>query len=154
MRFGNGFCLSFLTAAVALVGCGGGTDKWTAERPKPFPAQGTVLLDKRPVEGATVVFQPDDNKHAATGMTNADGVFHLQTYEPGDGAVPGKYKVTVTKVTVTSTTASEQSSTSGASAAPKSEWVTPKKYSLATSSGLTADVTEGGENKFSFDLQK
>jgi len=113
-----------------------------------------VTLDKQPVEGATVVFQPETGPHAATGITDSAGAFHLGTYDVKDGAVAGKYRVTVTKVAVTSTTASEQSSASGSSAAPKSDWVTPKKYSNVSTSGLSAEVKEGGENKFTFDLQK
>jgi hypothetical protein len=156
MRRGNWLCLSLFTVAIGLVWCGDGADKWTAERPKPFPAQGTVLLDKQPVEGATVVFHSDGHKHAATGLTDAAGVFHLQTYDIKDGAIPGKYKVSITKVTVTSTTASEQSSTTS-SAAPTSEWITPKKYSNPATSGLTAEVKEvqdAGGNNFTFELQK
>jgi hypothetical protein len=154
MRSPNRTCLTLLTASLALVGCGE-TDKWTADRPKPVPAMGTVLLDQKPVEGATIVFQPDGGGHtrAATGVTDAAGEFRLQTYDPNDGAVPGKFKVTVTKVEVESTAASEESNVNDSSA-PTSEWLIPKKYGNSATSGLKAEVTEGGENDFTFELKK
>ena len=153
MRCRKWLCPPLLTGVLALVGCGE-TDKWTADRPKPFPAQATVLLDKHPVEGATVVFQPDGaGTRAAAGVTDSAGVVHLQTYEPKDGAVAGKFKVAITKVKVTSTAKSEETQVNDTTSS-KTEYLVPKKYGMAATSGLTADVTDGGENKFSFDLQK
>lgn len=71
-------------------GCGGSG--------KPIKTEGLVTLDGKPVEGATVTFHPEAEKgHVATGLTDGDGVFRLQTFADGDGALPGEYKVTVTK---------------------------------------------------------
>jgi len=154
MRCRNWLCPSLLTGVLALVGCGE-TDKWTADRPKPFPAQATVLLDKQPVEGASVVFQPDGagHKRAAAGVTDSAGVVHLQTYDPKDGAVAGKFKVAITKVKVTSTAKSEETQVNDTTSS-KTEYLVPKKYSTAATSGLTAEVKEGSENKFTFELKK
>ncbi|MGH7202173.1 MAG: carboxypeptidase-like regulatory domain-containing protein, partial [Planctomycetaceae bacterium] len=57
-----------------------------------------MIYNEQPVEGATVVFIPTGHKHGATAQTDAEGKFQLRTYEPGDGAVPGNYKVTIRKV--------------------------------------------------------
>jgi hypothetical protein len=54
--------------------------------------------DGTPVEGATVVFMPkEEGKRQASGFTGKDGTFDLTTFKPGDGALPGDYKIVVTK---------------------------------------------------------
>jgi hypothetical protein len=43
-----------------------------------------------------VTFVPEEGGgRPATGLTGSDGVFHLTTFNTGDGALPGSYKVTV-----------------------------------------------------------
>jgi hypothetical protein len=74
---------------VALSGCGG---------PKLVPVEGVVLLDGKPVEGATVTFISEDGKNSFSGSTDATGHFDLQSGEK-HGAFPGNYKVTVVKNT-------------------------------------------------------
>ena len=72
----------------AAVGCDG--------RRSPVPVSGTVTLDGKPVEGATVTFHllgDDPDGRLATGQTDKTGTFHLN----GDGARPGEYKVVITK---------------------------------------------------------
>ncbi len=60
------------------------------------PLRGVVKLDGRPLTGATVYFLAQEvGGRDAVGTTDAAGVFRLSTFEPGDGALPGKYKVTV-----------------------------------------------------------
>ena len=49
----NWLCLVCVAAGATVLGCGGKT-----AGPKTAPAAGTVLLDDKPVEGATVVFAP------------------------------------------------------------------------------------------------
>jgi hypothetical protein len=75
-------------------GCGGVTN-----RPKPVAAEGVLTFeDGKPVAEATIVFLPDDTKSPkASGLTGKDGSFSLTTYNQNDGAVPGDYKIIVTK---------------------------------------------------------
>lgn len=129
--------------AVSLLGCGRAPDKWKAARPKVVPAQGVVQHQQRPVEGATVLFAPQDNGQAATGRTDAAGRFRLRTFESGDGAVPGVYKVVIHKVEVSDT---------GEDTSLERDLL-PKRYGDAASSDLTATVVEEGTNEFTFDLQ-
>jgi hypothetical protein len=68
-------------------GCGGG----------PVSVRGRVLLDDVPVAGATVMLMPVEGGHPATALSDADGVFRLSTYQRQDGALPGRYKIIVTK---------------------------------------------------------
>ena len=134
-----------------LAGCGGGEDKWSAERPKPVPAGGTVLYKNAPVEGATVTLVPQGTSQAAIGQTDADGRFKLQTYAPGDGAVPGEYTVSVRKVEVAAQAREETNVNDSTPIQERS--LLPKKYSDAQKSGLKASVKEGAENDFKFELQ-
>jgi hypothetical protein len=81
------YTLGILLAVVAAVGCGG----------KPVKVEGVVTLDGTPVQGAMVSFVPEKGDRQANGLTDADGVFHLTTFNTADGALPGTYKVTVEK---------------------------------------------------------
>lgn len=77
--------LPFLVLAAA--GCGRGG---------PVPVKGVVTLDGRPFASAAVQFLAQDpGGRDALGSTDASGVFRLSTFHPGDGALPGKYKVVV-----------------------------------------------------------
>ena len=69
-------------------GCGGGG---------PVPVRGRVLLDDTPVAGATVTLLPIEGGHPAAGLTDANGAFRLTTFKRDDGALPGRYKIVVTK---------------------------------------------------------
>lgn len=73
--------------ACALAGCGG---------VKLVPVEGTVKLDGKPVDGATVTFISDDGKWTAFGTTDSSGHFSLQSGDKA-GTLPGNYKVTVVK---------------------------------------------------------
>ena len=82
---------------VAVVTLGGCSRPTVEGRPALAAASGTVLYQQKPVEGATVLFIPVDHGYAATGRTDANGKFQLRTFDPDDGAAPGKFTVTVRK---------------------------------------------------------
>jgi hypothetical protein len=69
------------------------------KRVEVHPVQGKVLFRGKPAVGAVVVFQPSggrlppDVPMAPNGTVKADGTFRLSTYEEGDGAPAGDYKV-------------------------------------------------------------
>jgi hypothetical protein len=138
-------------AAVLPMGCGG-DDKWAAERPQRVPTGGTVLYNDQPVEGATVLFLPQGHNHAATGRTDSSGRFRLQTFDPGDGAVPGEYKVTIRKSEVSSAGGDQQDDDFEHLEEPEERSLLPERYAGAETSGFTASVAEGGDNDFSFEL--
>src|SRR4051812_34325547 len=79
-----------LTAAVMLVGVGCGPAK-----NKPVKVAGRVALDGKPVSGAAVQFVPEEGGTPAHAKTEEDGSFRLTTYNEGDRALPGNYKVLV-----------------------------------------------------------
>ncbi len=84
-----------LTGALCLAGFG------CQDPHRPVPVAGTVTLDGVPVEGAMVSFirEGSDGKEGrmAYGNTDATGQFRLTTLQPNDGALPGSYRVIVTK---------------------------------------------------------
>lgn len=103
--------------------------------------------------------------------TQHSGTYKLTTFAAGDGAVPGEYKVAVTKLERTAASAGAAGSAGGLASgdlaadyeAPKevegaAEPSTPKsqlpaKYANAETSGLTATVSEG-PNNIDFDLTR
>jgi hypothetical protein len=68
---------------------------------QPVPVAGMVTLDGVPVEGAMISFirEGGDGQEGrmAFGNTGPDGRFRLTTLQPNDGALPGTYRVVVTK---------------------------------------------------------
>jgi hypothetical protein len=65
--------------------------------PQPVAARGKVLLPSgQPLRGGRIQFNRLDPPNVdAFGDVAADGSFVLTTYQPDDGAVPGRYVVTI-----------------------------------------------------------
>lgn len=119
-------------------------------------ASGTVTYQGKPVEGATVVFAPEGQGRAASGLTDASGRFQLTTLTASDGILPGKYQVAISKTEVVGGMTEEESQAytaeHGEPPAVTTKELLPEKYKSPATSGLTAEVTEGGVNDFTFDL--
>jgi len=115
-----------LLALPGVLGCG-------EPPPKLVTARGKILFRNRPLAGALVKLVPDpaDGKQgfAAHGTTDHDGVFFLQTYPHGDGAVPGTYKVTIR---------------SGACCEGERPVTIPAKYADLSKTPLEVRVTDSG----------
>ena len=92
--FNLGDYLQPMVAAVILgaaVGCG-------PSGPSTTGVSGTVTYRGEAVEGATVSFTPvSEGGQSAVGTTDAAGHYELTTFERGDGALAGDYKVRVFK---------------------------------------------------------
>jgi len=88
---------ALLCAGPLLAGCGGPSGAPTAVRALVVPVSGKVLsADGKPVANAWVVFNPKEIPgHEANAPTNPDGSFRLSTFGKEDGAIPGRYVVTV-----------------------------------------------------------
>lgn len=157
-----------LLAVAFLIGCTASTN-----RPKTVKVTGTVTYNGQAVEGATVTFGPASAEgHAASGKTNASGQFTLSTFEQGDGAVPGTYIVTIFKTegepapsggTETDIDAAYRAaeaqgvdvvSGTGGGAASEVKDLLPTKYKDPGSTPFKGqEVTETGENNFTFNLE-
>ena len=86
----------------------------------------------------------------AMGQTDATGRFSLQTFRPEDGAVPGRHKVRIQKLTFSEKPADLPLH---ASFKPIETSHLPAKYRSPETSGLTVEVSEKGPNEFTFSLQ-
>jgi hypothetical protein len=145
---------------VLLAGCGGSSTINTV------PVSGTVTNNGAPLEGADVIFHPTtESGQSASGRTDAQGKFTLRTYvspsENPEGAIPGDYTVTVTKVESSSAgmTPEQMMEKMAAGGGPKSapnfaaKSAIPEQYRDPQKSGLTAKVPEGGVEDLKFDLK-
>ena len=146
-----------VTAALlvlAAVGCSAA--KPASNRPQTHPAKGRVMLAGQPLAGATVTFRPEGGGSGCSGITDTMGAFKLSTFTAGDGAIPGKYRVTVTKLDAGPVAADVSSSAyappSGNAPPPKN--LLPETYGDPAKSGFTAEVVGGKANVFEFDLKK
>ena len=87
--------LAATVMVLALVGCG----KRPGDRGSLYPADGRVLWNSKPVDGAQVVFYPTElsgeKLTPSRARTNFDGRFSLGTYATADGVPEGEYAVTV-----------------------------------------------------------
>ena len=125
------------------------------------PVEGTVLLDGKEIDGATVGFTPADGAGLpAVGMTGPDGRFKLTSTgggRPETGAVAGDYKVVITKQEVEGTgkPVEEPAMAPPPSTAypkqPQITFIVPRGYENAESSGLRATVKRVN-NTFRFEL--
>lgn len=72
-----------------LAGCG--------DSGKPHSVSGVVLMEGQPIHGANVTFHPIEGQavRPAVGTSDAAGKFSLSTFRADDGALRGKYKVTI-----------------------------------------------------------
>ncbi len=88
--------LAFCAVAVVAVGC----KKGPASRPGLVKAEGVVMYNGAPVDGATIEMRPvveGTENCVAVARTDEQGKFAMMTDYPGDGAMPGKYKTVVKK---------------------------------------------------------
>ena len=145
---------SLVTCVSLIVGCSRG-DKWTKNLPDTVPAEGVVLLDGEPVEGASIVFAPEDPKqYPANALTSRSGRFELQAFPSKTGAVPGSYQIGVSKtVEVDNSKGRRRNWGEDAAHAKEAEesgamvsWqnVLPQQYANPTMSGLTAQIPPEG----------
>jgi hypothetical protein len=146
-----GMCL---LAGVIVTGLGCGPSG--PDRPKTYPVTGVVTYKGEPVAGANLNFQLADGSGYAMAITDASGRYSLQTFEPGDGAVPGEYHVGITKYDQ-SVVVDDMSDDDYRPPEEQQHVVAagnqlPAKYSVPQTSGLTASVKEQ-PNTFNFDLE-
>ena len=86
--------LGLLLVALLLPGCGDG-------RPRTIAVRGRVTHDGKPLEAGTITFQPAQTpegipRRPAVGQIQPDGTYVVSTFEKGDGALPGEYRVAIT----------------------------------------------------------
>jgi prepilin-type N-terminal cleavage/methylation domain-containing protein len=113
-------------------------------RPKVVPASGLLRYQGQPLEGALVTFTNDTL--SAFGRTDSQGKFTLTTFEQDDGAMPGKFVVSLSMVQITNQVIDKSAApvwrNARAPAPPQPRWLIPKRYGNPATSGLSAEVAE------------
>jgi hypothetical protein len=117
---------------------------------------GVVTYKGQPVEGAVVAFHCNTASVPATGTTDASGRFTLTTLTPGDGAVPGEHKITITKnkvegVAATGPVSMDDAAKSGPVNMKETNSL-PKRYANADVSPLKQTVAKDKPNEFKLEL--
>ncbi|HCS53380.1 carboxypeptidase-like regulatory domain-containing protein [Rubinisphaera sp.] len=133
--------IQFLSVALfcfMLTGCGGSSG------PPLGNVSGTVTLDGKPLEDATVTFYPGEGR-SAIGTTDASGNYTLQFNQDRAGAPIGENIVSIT----TKREPYHDESNTGNDIEGRKE-VVPLRYHAK--SELKADV-KSGSNTFNFDLE-
>jgi hypothetical protein len=86
-----------LAAVIAAVLAAPGCSKKTNRLPV-YPVKGQVLVGEKPAKGVRVYLWPSSpggrDAYCPQGETDEGGYFSLSTYDPGDGAPAGDYKIT------------------------------------------------------------
>jgi hypothetical protein len=85
------FLLGVAAATLVAAGCSGDANQ-------PYPVQGTVFLDGQPateLAGGTVFFNSSELHKSASGEIKSDGTYRLSSLKKDDGAIPGKYEVSI-----------------------------------------------------------
>jgi len=142
----------FVALVAAVLGCG------SSDQVKVYPVKGTVNFEGKPMKGGgSIAFVPTGGQvgAAAGGEIKEDGTYELMTYKPGDGSMPGDFRVVVTQVTVKEPEASPDGSApkpvDGPNVQPADQ--IPMIYGNPAESPLTAKVEEKPQD-INFDLKR
>lgn len=86
--------LGLLVCTLAMAGCGG------SSAPEGLiNVYGNVTLDGEPLPNATVIFTPVEGGRPAAGVTDSGGDYELEYSAGTEGALPGKYQVSISTAT-------------------------------------------------------
>jgi hypothetical protein len=112
---------------------------------------GVVTLDGKPVDGAQVILVPaTEGATGAFGVTNSSGHFSLRAFEQKDGAIPGEYKVQVSKTVEVKMEGAKGSLDGGDPV--RYEYGVPAKYTGAKTSGLSITIPDAGNRDINLAL--
>ena len=146
VRLGNR--IAILALLLACCGCGKST----------YRVQGKVTFEGQPLQGGgSISFVPMGSEpgKTAAGEIGPDGSYQLMTNRPGDGSMPGEFRVVIVQVTVKE----PERSADGTAAAKVTETVAPKDripaiYSDHRKSPLITTVQKVSVNEIDFDLKR
>ncbi|MBN1911753.1 MAG: carboxypeptidase regulatory-like domain-containing protein [Pirellulales bacterium] len=86
---------TIILSCLLVGGCGDGKD-----RLKTYPTQGIATFQGKSMQGAIISLNPIEGEAKAKdqlprGIVGEDGTYTVGTYQDGDGAPVGRYKVTI-----------------------------------------------------------
>jgi hypothetical protein len=105
------------------------------------PAAGTVTFKGKPLESGQIQLLPEKDGPASVGLIE-NGKFILGTQAVGNGAPPGKYRVTIFSY-------KEIPNKFGSST---SKSVIPDRYTTPDTSGLVVEIPESGNTEIKIEL--
>ncbi|QDU74855.1 hypothetical protein Pan97_18730 [Bremerella volcania] len=145
-------CLCVIGLIGCLTGCGESTPSLNPGVDV-YKTQVKVVQDGQPVEGAKVAFSAKGQQRGASGITNADGIAQLTTFDLNDGAVAGEHMVKISKEEVQVLKEADPDDPLSVGQTKVVQHL-PVKYSRFNTSGLSATVTstEAG-NTFEFEIK-
>ncbi len=145
-------CIVLGCVAFSFIGLGCGESVAPPVLPETAAFSGSIKLDGKPMNSGLITFvSTADRGLNATGVVGADGKYSLKVAvgkAEKDGAVPGKYKVVISRFLKPN---GEPQDPSVPAEIPGRESL-PPQYSMATTTKLTAEVPAGGGNA-DFDLK-
>lgn len=154
------YSLAVLPLVMVVVGCG------DSDRLSRAQVTGTVTLDGKPINVATIIFRPSSGR-AGRGLVKDGEIVSAATYDLDDGIVLGSHKIAIQPILADVKPAAsrideDQGVETGKSPqatsqeAPPGKVTTilhiPSKYRYPDRSGLTADIVSG-DNRLNFDLK-
>jgi hypothetical protein len=112
------------------------------------PVQGKVIWQGKPLTDGTVGFAPLSvaeglPKRPAIGELGPEGVYRMSSFRPGDGLLPGEYRVTVQSYTSRPTLDEPEK---------RVVWRIPSRYGDPGRSGLTFTVPADARGPLTFDI--
>ena len=120
--------LLLIAFTVLLSGCGGGDTR---------PVTGSVTMDGEPLGKVIITYYPmEGGRTNSISETNDQGEYVLRYTSKAKGAIPGKYKVLISKTKKQPNGIEKE--------------LLPLRYNRK--SELVAEVTSSGDNVFNFDL--
>jgi hypothetical protein len=139
------FRFSMLALALMFFTFGCGKPKYEIVK-----VQGTVTYQGQPLKQGDISFIPeqvegDGLRRMAVSAINDQGEYVLNSFKPGDGVIPGEYKVIIVSRDKASTEASDAEI-----AALK--WHAPKVYSSVTTTPLKATVSSDAPTPIQLDF--
>ncbi len=151
--------LVYLAVAVGLAFCPGCGNP-QADVPQTYPVSIKIAHGGQPVQGASVTLIPQGQAgRGAAGVTDANGVAKIGLPGLADGAVPGKYGVTVSKVegapsdpNMSAEEFYKQQKSNPAATPASPKHLLPVKYLSAQTGGLECEVKEQQDQLFEFRL--
>ncbi len=146
LRIARSELIVFIIALLAVIPACGKAQKTLA------PVEGKVLYRGKPLQYGSVIFVPKGGGQMARGVIQADGSFKLSTGSE-DGAAVGRHGVRITCYGKNSTPGSAHAASPDDQEQALGRSLIPQKYTRTQTSGLEADVKDGENEPFIFDMQ-
>lgn len=143
-----GPAVALVAAAGLLLASGCGGDDGIGTR---YQVRGTVTYKGEPLSQGNITFQATSPDGRSAGGEVQDGAYTLTTKDDGDGALPGKYRVSIVAKDVDFSEVEATSKKQGGTlpskkdigkAFQKAKRLVPAKYESPGTSGLEAEVKE------------